>query len=180
MNKFFALLLIILSLYVKAQDSSLPTDETTKLISYTEVVTVNDSASKDELFSRTKSCFAHLFKSSKNVIQNEDKDSGIIIGKGNIKAYARALGNDYDGGFVNFTITIACKDGRYKYVITDFVHEGTGSKMPSGGNLENESARTWTNKQWKTMKSQIDTEIKNLISLIKSEMDKPTPQNEKW
>jgi hypothetical protein len=180
MNKFFPLFLIIFSLNVKAQDSSLPIDESTKLISYTEVVTVNDSSSKDELFSRAKSCFAHLFKSSKNVIQNEDKDSGIIIGKGNIKAHARALGSDYNGGFVNFTITIACKDGRYKYVITDFIHEGTGSEMPSGGNLENESARIWSNKQWKIMKSQTDTEIKNLISLIKSEMSKPTPQNEKW
>jgi len=180
MNKFFALFLIIVSLNVKAQDSSLPIDETTKLISYTEVITVNDSASKNELFSRAKSCFVHLFKNSKNVIQNEDKDSGIIIGKGNIKAYAKALGMTSDAGFVNFTITIACKDGRYKYTITDFVHEGTGSNMPSGGNLENESVRIWTNKQWKSMKLQTDAEIKNLISLIKSEMSKPTPQNDKW
>ena len=168
------------SFFSKAQEASLPIDETTKLISYNEVVTVNNSTSKDELFSRAKSCFAYLFKSSKSVIQNEDKDSGIIIGKGNIKAYAKALGIDFEGGFVNFTITIACKDGRYKYVITNFFHEGTGSKMPSGGNLENEIVRTWTNRQWKTMKSQTDTEIKNLASLIKSEMSKPTPQNDKW
>jgi hypothetical protein len=180
MNKIFAIFLIFVSLNVKAQDISFPIDETTKLISYSEVVTVSDSASKNELFSRAKSCFARLFKSSNNVIQNEDKDSGNIIGKGNIKAYAKALGMTSDAGFVNFTITIACKDGRYKYTITDFIHEGTGSNMPSGGNLENISVRVWTNKQWKVMKSQTDAEIKNLISLIKSEMNKPTPQNEKW
>ena len=180
MNKLLTLFIIITCINLKAQEVSFPLDTVTHLISYTEVVKLTDSTSKNELFSRAKTCFAYVFKSSKNVIQNEDKDAGIIIGKATIKAHARALGSDYDGGFVNFTITIVCKDGRYKYTITDFVHEGTGSKMPSGGNLENKSVGTWTNRQWNLMKSQTDTEVKNLISSIKSEMRKPSPQNDKW
>lgn len=175
-----SLILGLVFCVARAQDANLPIDPKTNLISYSEVVVLTDSAAKNELFSRAKSCFAHLFKSSQKVIQNEDKEAGTIIGKGTIKAYARALGADFDGGYVNFTITIACKDGRYKYILSDFVHEGTGSKMPSGGNLENTSASTWTNRQWNHMKSQIDADIKSMISKIKSEMNKPSPQNEDW
>src|SRR5688572_14501025 len=103
MNKLFPLLLMFVCLDVKAQEAILPLDPATKLISYSEVVMVSDSASKNELFSKAKSCFAYLFKSSNSVIQNEDKEAGVIIGKRAIKAHARALGSDYDGGFVNFT-----------------------------------------------------------------------------
>lgn len=180
MNKLLTLLLIVLCFDLKAQDANLLVDSKTNLFSYSEVVVLTDSASKNELFSRAKSCFAHLFKSSQKVIQNEDKEAGTIIGKGTIKAYARALGTNYDGGYVNFTITISCKDNRYKYTLTDFIHEGTGSEMPSGGSLGNTSAFSWTNKQWNLMKTQINDDINSLISSIKLEMTKPSPQNEDW
>ncbi len=173
MNKLFTLFLIFLCIDVKGQDTNLAK-------AYSEVMVLTDPASKDELFSRAKSSFAHLFRNSQKVIQNEDKDAGIIIGKGNIKAYARTLGKDYDAGYVNFTLTIACKDGRYRYTITDLVHQGTGSNMPSGGSLENTSAHSWTDKQWNLMKSQINDNIKGLISSIKLDMNKPSPKNDDW
>lgn len=84
-----------------AISQTLPIDKETGAIIYSEVITV-DSVSKDELYKRAKSCFVTLFKNSSDVIKNENSSDGTITGKGVIKAYARALGTDYDGGYVNF------------------------------------------------------------------------------
>ena len=86
----------------------------------------------------------------------------------------------YSGGFVNFTITIAVKDNRYKYTISNLYHEGTGSKMPSGGSLENNQVQTWTSKQWNTMKFETDTQIRKMIFALKLEMSKTTSKNDDW
>ncbi len=172
---------ILLLLYVGSYGQIIfPIDKTTGKITYSEVVTLKDSISKDELFSRAKICFTHLFKNSKSVIQNEDKEAGSIIGKGNLKVYARALGTNYDGGFVNFTITISVKQGRYKYTITDFNHENTGSTLPAGGNLENGKPKQWMQKQWENVLNRVDEEMRNLISSIKTEMSNLTPKTDNW
>lgn len=171
----FALLFVSIA-FGQNETPNLPIDSSSGKITYSEVVTLKDTVSKNELFSRAKICFVHLFKNSNNVIQNEDKEAGNIIGKGNIKVYARALGTNYDGGYVNFTLSIAIKDGRYKYTITDFVHEGA----TPAGNLENGKPKAWILKQWNSIISQTDDGIKSLISSIKLEMNKPSPQNDKW
>ena len=180
---FFCSVFTLLSVSIafgQNETPTLPIDSSSGKITYSEVVTLKDTIPKNELFSRAKSCFVHLFKNSNNVIQNEDKEAGNIIEKGNIKVYARALGTNYDGGYVNFTLSIAIKDGRYKYTITDFTHEGTGSNMPSGGNLENGKPKQWIQKQWNSIISQTDDGIKSLISSIKLEMNKPSPQSDNW
>jgi hypothetical protein len=178
---FFSVFTFLLVSIAQGQKETpnLPIDSSTGKITYSEVVTLNDSISKTELFGRAKTCFVHLFKNANSVIQNEDKEAGSIIGKGTLKVYAKALGMTSEAGYVNFTLTLAIKEGRYKFTITDFAHEGTG-KMPSGGNLENGKPKMWVVKQWNSILSQTDEETKNLISSIKLEMSKPSPQNEKW
>ncbi len=177
--KRLLLIICLICFFVISKGQTMPLDKETGKIIYTEVISM-DSINKDELFNRAKNCFVTVFKNSSNVIQNENKIDGIITGKGVIKAYARALGSDYDGGYINFTITIACKDGRYKYIITNFIHEGNGSKMPSGGNLENETVPTWTNRQWSIMKSQTNNNVKELIVQIKNMMLQKSIQTDNW
>ena len=80
------LLFFIAHLSIRAQESSidvssLPLDETGK-VNYTEVIAV-DSLSADNLFLNSKQFFVDVFKSAKSVIQIEDKESKVIIGKGN-------------------------------------------------------------------------------------------------
>lgn len=41
-----------------------------------------------------------------------------------------------DKGKVNFTLSIFAKDGKYRYIVTDFVHEGLEGAA-AGGKLEN-------------------------------------------
>ena len=180
---FFCNVFTLLSVSIvfgQNETPKLPIDSSSGKITYSEVVTLKDTVSKNELFSRAKTCFVHLFKNSKEVIQNEDKEAGNIIGKGNIKVYARALGADVDGGYINFTLTISVKNGKYKYTITDFAHEGNGINLPSGGNLENGKPKNWRSKIWDSYLSQTDDETKSMISSIKLEMSRPTPKSENW
>jgi hypothetical protein len=72
---------------------------------YSGVVELDSTYSSSTLYSNALSFFAMTFKSSNDVIQMKDPVSGKIIGKG--------IANDR-----NVTITISCKDGKYKYEIT--------------------------------------------------------------
>ncbi len=178
---FFSVLILLSVTFAFGQNETpkLPIDNSTGKIAYSGIVMVKDSASKDELFKRAKICFVHLFKSSNSVIQNEDKEAGTIIGKGIIKVSVRTVTMILEGGYINFTLTVVTKDGRYKYTCTDFVHEGT-LYLPSVGNLENDRPRKWREKWWNSVLSQTDTEIQSTISSMKLEMNRPSPQNEKW
>lgn len=83
-------------------------------IFYTEVVTVDPSLTRDKLFDNAKKWFAETFVSGKDVIQSEDKASGLIIGKGAISA-----SHTYNAknGRVWFLLKIDLKDGKYKYTL---------------------------------------------------------------
>ena len=114
----------------KINAQELPMDTITGKYSFQEVVKV-DSTSKDELYSRAREWMAKTFNSAQKAIQMDDKQAGKLIANGSFKSYAKALfGNNVQVGFVNFNITIYLKDQKFKYVFTDFYHEGI---TPSGG-----------------------------------------------
>jgi hypothetical protein len=115
---------------------SLPIDSTTRLITYSEVVKLDTSLKKIELFSRAREWFAKNYNSSNNVIQMEDKESGKIVGKALMRVYHKALGSDHPSSHINYTISIYLKDGRFKYEIANFYHTGDGNKMPDYGSCE--------------------------------------------
>jgi hypothetical protein len=176
----FILLFAICFCTLKAQkyDSGFPVDKFGKII-YTEVVNM-DSVKKDELFLRAKSCFVKLFKDANRVIQNEDKENGSITGKGLIEIHLKAVGLVVPGGWVNFILNISVKDGKYKYNISDLRHEGNGSNIPSGGNLENGKPKGWVTKQWNSIIIQTNDELKDLIRSIKDEMNNPSTKLNSW
>jgi hypothetical protein len=70
----------------------------------TDVVSVDTTITKDELFGRGMAFFANTFKSAKDVIQLSEPVSGKIVGKGIV-------------GDKKVMITIDCKDGKYRYDI---------------------------------------------------------------
>jgi len=110
----------------KAQDS---------LLTYTEVVQI-DGATKDQLFTRARQWFNDAWKSSKDVLQITDKESGELSGKGIISSYYdnKGLGLstkvpvDYD-----VTVSVFVKDGRYKYEFTNIKARPGKSSMETLG-----------------------------------------------
>lgn len=75
--------------------------------------------SKIDLYNNAKQWFVDYFKSSKDVIQNEDKEQGRITGKGiALIPFKGGLGTTfmYDQ---HMTIQVDCKDGKYRYRVYD-------------------------------------------------------------
>lgn len=88
--------------------------DSTGNITYREVIEVKDK-SKDELYLSAKEWFAATFKDSKQVLEIDDKEAGVLVGSG---------WSNIDGQVIDIklwqTIKIETKDGKYRYTVTDF------------------------------------------------------------
>ncbi|WP_343524400.1 DUF4468 domain-containing protein [Pedobacter sp.] len=159
------LLIAILVLSVKtliAQDLTFPIDSVTQKASYSQVVQVKGS--KNELYSKAIEWFASMFKSSKNVIQLDDKDAGKIIGK--FVAY------DSNQGPVTCTLTIMLKDEKYKYILDNIYFNGNRS-YPGWGLEENPSMLKANMFKYaiNSIKKNSKQNIEGLITTLKTAME---------
>lgn len=174
----FALTFIAtLTTYGQNESPNIPIDSLTNKISYTEVVFVDSLSNKQELYSRAREWFAKAYKSSTNVIQMEDKESGKIVGKALMQVYAKALGTNHPSGYINYTISVDMKDGRYKYEVTNFYHTGQpGSNTVDYGacekmiNSNDKSYGVSLRKGYNYWLTQMDDNIKDLIIDLKVAM----------
>lgn len=152
-------------------------------LTYTEVVKV-DSISKHELYNRAKIWFATEYNNASNVLQIDDRDAGQIIGKAviiyNPTVYSRS---EQTKGAIKYTIKIFVKAGRFKYEITDFIHDPYGNHygkysvglITTSDECPNPKpmAKNWSNKIWQDCKDQIEYNMTNLITSLKKEMTTP-------
>ena len=128
MKKVMIGLLIFISVSAMAQKDSLGMPIFEKKVGIQETITL-DSTTKKELYVRSKIYFMEAFKSGKDVIQLDDPDNGIIIGKGRTEAYS----TNFMGTAplpITFSIKIEIKENRYRYTIYDVNAELTGTSMP--------------------------------------------------
>jgi hypothetical protein len=160
---------------------------------YTDVVKV-DSVSQNELFNRAKMWFATTYNSSSDVLQIVDSENGQLVGKAlfkfkpiSLNSSERVIGN------IKYTIKISVKEGRFKYEISDFIHQPTGNS--SYGNIEfgllttdqecpytiKGQFKKWINDTWSGMKNQTDMNINPLIENLKDGMSKQSEtKKEDW
>lgn len=104
-------------------------------LKYEEVVQA-DGLSAKQLYDNAILWTANEYKSSNDVIQVKDSENFVVLGKGSFKynpgffmAHVPAI------GWVRHTFKISCKDGRYKYEIYDFIHEGSTNSYGQNGTL---------------------------------------------
>lgn len=160
-------------------------------ITFTEVVKI-DSADHTELFNRARSWFNTTFKSSKDVLNISDKETGELAGKGLTQFYSNSgLGASAVKGVLRFSITVQVKDGRYKYIITKFIHESNGPPTNSydfGLITEEETCpykipmtpKKWRNKVWAELQENSKREAELLIESLKIAMNTSTFNNDNW
>jgi hypothetical protein len=156
---------------------------------YSDVIEL-ENVSQDDLYNRGKIWFANTYVSANDVIQLDDKSSGLIIGKGVYRYDPKVFNaNARTVGVIRYTVKLFFKDGRYKYEIGNFNHESTSVSSYGGidfGLITNETecsspkrgmGSSWNNKVWNDIKSQIDDNVKLLISSIKDGMTKTIESN---
>ncbi|MVN76906.1 DUF4468 domain-containing protein [Hymenobacter sp. HMF4947] len=168
--------LLALSFSASAQTAPagpLPLSAETHRITYTDVVDV-PGATKDELYTRASEWFAKTYNSANNVLQMQDRTAGQLVGKPVLATTVRSLGANYPAGIVKYTISVYLKDGKYKYEITDLVHDAVGSKLCSVGPLENEKTgcMSMTKGQWNEIKAQTDRSMQSLVASLTTALSK--------
>lgn len=162
-------------------------------ISYSEVVQV-EGVPKEDLYQRAREWFTDTFRSSNDVIQLDDKENGQIVGKGLFK-YVQRYGIFVWDCTIRFTVSVAVKDGRYRYEINDFEHsaDNANNRLGLGLNigvvtnqmpappLNNKAAKNHTEKVYNYAVEQIDEQTEGFIVSLKKAMDSPTVvQSEDW
>lgn len=104
-------------------------------INFSETVNV-DSTKKDILYSKSKLWFANTFKSAKDVIQLDDKENGIILGKGIYQDTEKVgLAGTIQRNW-KFTIKIQLKDAKYKAEIYDIDLTTNQSNPPTTASMD--------------------------------------------
>jgi len=164
--------------------------------SFKEIVNVDSTLKKDQLFSKAIEWFALTFKNSNAVLKMQDKENGVIIGKGSFlwsyeypPKYVSNLPKPMPiyQSWVSFTIKINVKDGRFKYELLDFytdgygiVKDGTITKYPeikmklSTGKKYQEMALL----QFNSLQNQVKESSTSIINGLKISMTKSS--NEVW
>lgn len=94
-------------------------------LTYSRVVDV-DSTTKEVIYERALKWFTQHTTGSKASLTTQDKDKGEISAKMAIpyeSAYIEL--RQETKGYIWFTLSISCKDNKYRYEFTNFTHEGT-------------------------------------------------------
>lgn len=156
-------------------------------ITYDEVIEL-EGVSKDDLFNRGNHWMINVFKDPNKVIQLKDKEGGQIIGKGNFSYKQSKNGwgaSIQTEGVVNFTVKLFFKEGRYRYILTDFTHDANwpfglvtdasdcGCKFP----LAN---KKWKWNIWNDLKEQINAKVETIVNSLESSMKKKTGVDDEW
>ncbi len=107
---------------------SLPLDDVTRKVTFTEVVEDETGASAKQLYDRAKRWMIDYYKD--NQIKVDMPEEGKLSRSGSfIKSYMvyGKLQNDE----LFYSITVSIKEGKYKYVITDIISNDGKSKVPA-------------------------------------------------
>jgi len=185
MRLFFLLSGIVLLSSVNAQkrksgfeEGLMPT--TDSVVIYSGVVRVSDSASKDILYERAKRFFVEIYKSANDVIQLDDKINGEIIGKGIFKVSMNMGIIGSQPTSVYHTLSIAVKDGRYRYEIKDLIvdYYSEGSRIGSSyipGNQVHSPIEAYLSSKMNVHRrycEAVDAEVKLTITALENAMNK--------
>ena len=155
-------------------------------VTYTDVVKVSDSTkSAKELYGNAKMWFTNTFKNPKHVIVLDDPDNNIIVGRGNVDFKSKIFnGSLARAGYISFKVSIATKNGRYKYEISEFESEKfgiitNGDYIPGLNNWIDGSEK-FRMKIAKEVQDFVKAEAESLISSISSEMNKVSVKKDDW
>ncbi len=164
----FIFLLSLLFSQSAGSNNQLPIDPATGKITYADVVQLDDP-----LGAVWPLAFEWMVKNSDtDVVQIDNGDVSKMIGKSRMQVFTDD-GNT-PAGHINFTITVAVKDQRYRYEFSNFAHTGQfrseGVVFPDLGPCETlrESLNRisqWSDKKYyNNIGQQLDWRIQKLIT----------------
>lgn len=176
MKKLFVLLLLTVSITAFSQNE----------LSFSKVIKADSTLNKDNLFVSLKSFLSTYYKSSKSVIQMEDKESGIIIGKATSLFDTHSMFLSSYDGYIDYEIKLQSKDGRVKIELTHFYHhniEGHAAASNLGVLTDKETyadsglSKKYHNKVWAMLKKQAVEISNDLFDSFEKQLKTETTKN---
>ena len=160
---------------------NLPIDIETNTITYTEVVVLDTTLKKDELYSRSREWFAKTYKSANSVIQMDEKEEGKIVGRASIPVTYKGS----SAGSISYSVSVYIKDGKYKYEFTNFQHQGPGNMQSFGSctkmlNTTDKVMGISMQKTYNNYLNQMHTDIIETISSLKSTLALKSISTKEW
>ncbi|WPU91105.1 DUF4468 domain-containing protein [Mucilaginibacter sabulilitoris] len=160
---------IFFSIHTKAQ--SIEVSGTA--IDTTNIIKLDSTRTKDQLYSTGLEWFGNTYKNSKSVIQVQDKEAGTIIGKATTALLA---GTKVE--YIDYTIKLYFKNGKIKYDIGVFEHSGYGI-IKNGEVLKTPwGAKGIIKRQYAALQKKCNEEIYNLTASINKAFVQTTTKND--
>ena len=149
-------------------------DSTTNLITYGAVVEQEESGS-DSLYFRAKKFAEKVFGKDKSIYEVQKNGQKLVL-NASIPAYS--YGNKYNKkviGKYEFKMTVLVKEGRYKYTITNLVHQGNppSTGKPFRNYFEYYYNSTINVKTYDTILRFADKDIKETMARFQTSMKEP-------
>ncbi|GEJ44029.1 DUF4468 domain-containing protein [Chryseobacterium sp. ON_d1] len=160
-------------------------------LKYEEVVKLDSTITKDELFNRARSWIGRTFNKNTSSIDIEDKKEGEITASGIIdyRNKKRYYGSGCVEGPIRLSLSIFLKDGKYKYSFHSFTHKGSGGygcRRTDYGlitNSEKAPQPSWgepNEKAWKDIKDFIYENVMLNVNDLKNAMNRPHATSNDW
>lgn len=145
----------------------LPIDERTQLVTYQDVVK-QDGATPKVLFDRAMEWAKKYYKNTNEVIKNADAEKGVIEMRSTVRIFSKQKdGTMMPKNVVYYNFKLECRDGRYRYTITNF-NERAQSAAPIENWFKTDSPY-WSPSQYEWL-NQIDEQVKELINSLEEGM----------
>ena len=180
MKKIFSVLALIIATNGWAQNERFADTMTTLSMKdnkvFYEYVYQIDSISKNELYVRAKNVYLRLFPATKDVIQNEDKENGIIAGKGNTSFIEPGRFGLNLEQKIRFTLSITVKDYKYRVQLFDIYYTSSVAG-PIDNPIEISYLKDYKknqNKFTKTLYRNMNLKLLSTIDQVSNEMNKKT------
>lgn len=150
-------------------------------IQFDGVIKTDTTMDAKKLYSMAIEWFATSFNNSKAVLQMQDKEAGIIVGKSVFSIESKGnvlMSSTYHN--VDYTIKLYFKDGRFKYELSDFTNEGYGiikdgeiTKAPWG-------AKKIATKQYTGLQQGCNNNALAIVTSLKNFFAQTTHKSDNW
>lgn len=182
-TKILSFLTLIFVIVVQAQSA--------EPLQFTDVVKVSDSSKNAKvLYANAKMWFTQTFKNPKEVIVLDDPNNNIIVGRGNMRYQSKIFsGSAAREGWITFDVQISCKDGRYKYNFSNFIHEGHSVNyglvtneefLPTMKGMMAGGPKNYKIKVTTELRETISNKVEALIESMRDTMSKNIDTKEDW
>ena len=155
---------------------AMPVDAETQLITYKAVV--QESGSPKDLYDRACSWVKSFYKNSSEVIKSQDAEKFEIVMRSSVRIYSHQKdGSKLTKNVVYYDFTLQCRDGRYRYVITNFNEKAT-SACPIEKWMNPEDTK-WNPECYLNLQ-EVDEQIQALISSLAKGMQPVQNKDDEW